>query len=177
MVTDDDGVVTQQVAQLRLSRDKLLAELEKPACCTGSHSARCSVTCPEVMVTDDDGVITQQVAQLRLSRDKLLAEPEKQSLEVDQLACCTASHSAWYLITCPEVITTDNDNVRNLQIAQLRVSRDKLLAELEKQFLEVDQLASENAALSQVCTTGLTSHAGVRECRFLPGNRHWPHLS
>ncbi|CAK0787044.1 hypothetical protein CVIRNUC_010260 [Coccomyxa viridis] len=35
------------------------------------------------------------------------------------------------------------------QVAQLRLSRDKLLAELERQFLEVDQLASENAALSQ----------------------------
>ena len=43
------------------------------------------------------------------------------------------------------------------QVVQLRVSRDKLLTELERQFLEVDQLASENAALSQVCATGLTS--------------------
>lgn len=37
-----------------------------------------------------------------------------------------------------------------MQVAQLRVSRDKLLAELEKQFLEVDRLSVENSALAQV---------------------------
>jgi hypothetical protein len=35
------------------------------------------------------------------------------------------------------------------QIAQLKASRDKLLAELEKQFLEVDRLGVENSALLQ----------------------------
>ena len=37
------------------------------------------------------------------------------------------------------------------QVAQLKSSRDKLLAELERQFLEVDRLSVENSALSQVC--------------------------
>lgn len=41
--------------------------------------------------------------------------------------------------------------VRNVQVAQLKASRDKLLAELERQFLEVDRLSVENSALSQVC--------------------------
>ena len=125
-----------------------------PACCTVSHSAWCSVTCPEGMVTDDDNVVTQQVAQLKYGRDKLLAEPEKQFLAVDQPACCTVSHSAWGLMSRHTVIImTEYDNVITQQVAQLRVSRDKLLAELERQFLEVDQLASENAALSQVRAT------------------------
>ena len=39
-----------------------------------------------------------------------------------------------------------------MQVAQLKASRDKLLAELEKQFLEVDRLGVENSALSQACS-------------------------
>jgi hypothetical protein len=37
----------------------------------------------------------------------------------------------------------------SLQVAQLKASRDKLLVELEKQFLEVDRLGVESSALSQ----------------------------
>ena len=36
-----------------------------------------------------------------------------------------------------------------MQVAQLKASRDKLLVELEKQFLEVDRLGVESSALSQ----------------------------
>ena len=43
-----------------------------------------------------------------------------------------------------------------MQVAQLRASRDKLLAELEKQFLEVDRLSVENSALSQVASSDRT---------------------
>ena len=73
-----DSAIWRQVAKLRLSRDKLLAEPKKPACCTVSHLAWGLMSCHTVIImTDDDIVVTQQVAQLRLSRDKLLAELEK----------------------------------------------------------------------------------------------------
>ena len=114
------------------------------------YSVTPSVLLGEMSASGHDNVIRLLVAQLKVSRDKLLAKLEKP-------ACCTVSYSVWRLVTCPEVIVTGNDNVVDQQVAQLRVSRDKLLAELEKQFLEVDQLASENAALSQVCATGLAS--------------------
>ena len=39
------------------------------------------------------------------------------------------------------------------QVAQLKASRDKLLVELKKQFLEVDRLSVENSALSQVASS------------------------
>ena len=48
-----------------------------------------------------------------------------------------------------------SQDLHTVQVTQLRASRDKLLAELEKQFLEVDRLSVENTALSQVASPDL----------------------
>ena len=69
----------------------------------------------------------------------------------------TVSYSTCDPVTSPKACASGYDSALKLQVAQLNVSRDKLLAELEKQFLEVDQLAAENAALIQLCSTCLTS--------------------
>ena len=61
-----------------------------------------------------------------------------------------------------------NEGQRAAQVAQLKASRDKLLVELEKQFLEVDRLSVENAALSQVAFSGDTPftsfHSSTDDC-------------
>lgn len=38
----------------------------------------------------------------------------------------------------------------SLQVTQLKASRDKLLAELDIQFVEAERLGNESSALSQV---------------------------
>ncbi len=38
----------------------------------------------------------------------------------------------------------------NMQVMQLKTSRDKLLSELDIQFIEAERLGNENSALSQV---------------------------
>jgi hypothetical protein len=40
-----------------------------------------------------------------------------------------------------------------MQVLQLKAGREKLLAELDIQFVEAERLANENSALSQVPST------------------------
>ncbi|CAL5229236.1 g12522 [Coccomyxa viridis] len=87
----------------------------------------------------------KQLQQLQDSR----AAPSPQPLDGPQAGIGSSdnAHSDQALPEQPP-ISKDQEALTS-QVAQLKASRDKLLVELEKQFLEVDRLAVENAALSQ----------------------------
>lgn len=68
--------------------------------------------------------------------------------------CASATHS-WCEVGCPDLLCCTVQKLKG-QVTGLKASRDKLLAEVDRQSTEIERLLTHNATLEQV---GLTSPA------------------